>query len=262
MKRPITRRSLLTLMATTPLLAVERGYAAAGAPPLIADLIEKAKPLPHISQRIDVIGRALLGARYASNTLIGGPNRPEQFVVRTDAFDCVTFCEVVLTAAMARDVAEFETALRRIRYNQGIVAWKERNHYFADWNERNIENRICQPVAMQPSISIRKTVTWHRALGKHTVSIAAIPRSTLLANTNLLAAGDIIGFTSRRADLDFFHTGLITLADKGRVMLRHASKSRGRVIDQDMAAFCTANNVQYVTLVRARENAPPASAQN
>ena len=70
---------------------------------------------------MDFISRALLGVRYQANTLIGGPQRPEQFVVRADAFDCVTYCEIVLAAAMARNYGEFETALRKIRYEHGKV---------------------------------------------------------------------------------------------------------------------------------------------
>ncbi len=252
----MTRRSLLKLIACAPLLTAESGYAAADAAALIGNLIQKSKALPQVSQRIDAISRSLLGTRYQDNTLIGGPNRPEKFVVRVDVFDCVTFCEVVLAAATARDFSEFETSLRRIRYNQGTVQWRERNHYFADWNQRNVENRICESVPLEPSVTIRKTVSWYRALGKHTVSIAGIPKSTLFANTRSLVTGDIIGFTSRRADLDFFHTGVVTFGSGGALSLRHASRSRGRIMDEDMLAFCNANGVQYVTLVRAREPAP------
>ena len=46
------------------------------------------------------ISRGLLGVRYQANTLTAGPRRKEVFVVRDDAFDCVTFCEVVLAAAL------------------------------------------------------------------------------------------------------------------------------------------------------------------
>jgi hypothetical protein len=254
-----TRRSLLRLIAGVPLLAAESGMAAPARTHVIGSLIQKAQALPHMSQRIDFIGRALVGTRYQDNTLIGGPNQQEQFVVRDDAFDCVTYCEVVLAAAISRDVGEFETSLRRIRYNHGIVQWRERNHYFADWSRRNVENRICQPVAMAPSVAIEKTVAWHRALGKHTVSMTGIPPSTFFANKHLLKPGDIIGFTSRRPNLDFFHTGLIAFGGGGTVLLRHASQRGRRVMDDDMATFFTANNVKYVTLARAAENAPDRS---
>ncbi len=79
----------------------------------------------------------------AADTLIGGPRQPEKFVVRDDGFDCVTFCETVLAAADAHDLASFETQLRAIRYRNGVVDWRERNHDFAAWCARNVANGLC-----------------------------------------------------------------------------------------------------------------------
>jgi hypothetical protein len=259
MERPTDRRSVLRLLASAPLLACGMRSASAASTTRIERLIGEAQALPAISLRIDAISRGFLGVRYQANTLIGGPSHPERFVVRDDAFDCVTFCEVVLAAAMVREFAAFETALRRIRYDHGNVQWDQRNHYFADWCQRNIENGICRPVRMEPSITIEKTVTWHRALGKRRVSILAIPRATFLQNTSLLEPGDIIGFTSRRSYLDFYHTGLLVFDNAGVPLLRHASQSRGRVIEETMAGFVAANSVSYVTLLRAVEPELPRS---
>jgi hypothetical protein len=248
-----TRRNMLRLLAGIPLLAAGGNAAAAAKTALIGRLIQESRALPRVSQRIDFISRSLLGVRYQANTLIGGPRHPERFVVRDDAFDCVTFCEVVLAAAIARNLDEFETSLRRIRYDHGNVRYDRRNHYFADWSQRNIENRICQPVAIEPSIVIDKTVTWHREFGKHRVSIIAIAKSTLMDNAKLLASGDIIGFASRRSNLDFFHTGLVAFGKGGELLLRHASQSHGRVVEEKMARFVAASPVKYVTLLRAAE---------
>ncbi len=55
-------------------------------------LIKQARAYEKISQRIDYISRALIGAPYQGRTLIGGPVRKEIFVLRDDAFDCVTYC--------------------------------------------------------------------------------------------------------------------------------------------------------------------------
>jgi hypothetical protein len=247
-----TRRNLLRLIAGLPLFATGATAAAAKAAP-IARLIEDARALPQVAQRIDFISRALLGVRYQGYTLIGGPKYPERFVVRDDAFDCVTFCEVVLAAAIAANVGEFETALRRIRYDRGEVQWHQRNHYFADWSRRNIANGICQAVKIEPSLVIDKIVTWHRALGRHQVSILAVPTAAFLEQVKLLAPGDIIGFTSRRSNLDYFHTGLIAFDADRRLLLRHASQSRGRVVEETMRRFVTVNAVKYVTLLRASE---------
>ena len=266
MKQVTTRRSVIRLFAGAALLAAGSGGAfaakpAAGKTALIGRLIKQARALPHVSQRIDFISHALLGVRYQANTLIGGPKHPERFVVRDDAFDCVTFCEVVLAAAIAHDLDEFETSLRRIRYDHGKVQWDQRNHYFAEWARRNIENRICQPVLMLPSVTIEKTVSWHRALGKRHVSIVAIPKSTFVENSKALSAGDIIGFISRRSNLDFFHTGLVAFGKGGVLLLRHASRSRRRVIEERMATFVAVNPVKYVTLLRAIEPDAPATAE-
>jgi hypothetical protein len=38
-------------------------------------------------------------------------------------------------------------------------------------------------------------------------------------------------------------------------MLRHASRSHGRIVDEPMDVFVAANRVQYVTAVRAMESA-------
>jgi N-acetylmuramoyl-L-alanine amidase-like protein len=243
----ITRRRVLGLLAGVPALAAGQAFAATA---LIGRLIEQSRSLPHVSQRIEFISHALLGVRYQANTLIGGPRHPERFVVRDDAFDCVTFCEVVLAAAIVPDLGGFEDALRRIRYDHGAVQWDQRNHYFADWCQRNVDNGTCQFVAIEPSIVVDKTVTAERGLGKRQVSIRAVAKTTLLAHASDLAPGDIIGFTSRRADLDYFHAGLIAFGKDHNLLLRHASHSRGRVVEQPMAAFCAANLVRSVTLLR------------
>jgi hypothetical protein len=259
MHEVISRRTALALLAGAPFLA--GAPAAARNAMRIGRLIEAARSLPRLSQRIDFISRGLLGVPYQGQTLIGGPNHRERFVVRDDAFDCVTFCEVALAAAMANNLGEFETALRRIRYAHGHVRWDQRNHYFAEWSRRNIDNGLCRPVEIKPSLNIEKTVSWHRALGRRRVSIAAIAHTTLMANTHLLLPGDIIGFTSRRPYLDFFHIGLAAFDASGTLLLRHASRSRGRVIEERMASFAAANRVQDVTLLRARETANPTPTQ-
>ena len=251
MGQPLTRRTLLGLLAGLPLAAAAPAFARRG--PAIDRLIVEARTLPTVAERMDFISRALLGVRYRANTLIGGPRRREVLVTRDDAFDCVTFCETVLAAALARDRAGLEACLRRIRYANGDVTWAARNHYFADWSRRAVENGICRPVAMEPSVTIEKTVHW-RNLGKRRVSLSAIPRATLMANQNLLASGDLIGFVSRRPNLDFHHTGLIAVGKGGEVMLRHASQRRGRVADDRLDRFVAANRVRYVTLLRPADN--------
>jgi hypothetical protein len=208
---------------------------------------------------MDTISGKLLGIRYQANTLIGSPDYPEKFVVRDDAFDCVTYCEVVLAAALARDMGEFETALRRIRYDHGRVQYDQRNHYWADWCQRNVANGVCRPIAIEPSVTFDKTLIWHGEFGKRRVSITGISKATMMDNARLLAPGDIVGFTSGRAGLDYYHTGLVTFGRNGELLLRNASQRRGRVVEERMSEFAAMNPVHYVTLLRPVEPSAPVA---
>src|SRR5512140_2187460 len=113
MSTAINRRSILQFLAGGAVLAAGCRPSLAGET-RIGRLIGEARAWPTIAQRIDFISRALRGTTYREYTLIGGPRRAEKFVVRDDAFDCVTFCETVLAAANAHDLDEFEKVLRTI----------------------------------------------------------------------------------------------------------------------------------------------------
>jgi len=245
------RRTILKLLAGAPLLAFDSTWAAG--PRRIAGLIEQAKTQAAISQRIDTISRVLLGTRYQARTLIGSPNQKEVFVVREDAFDCVTYNEFVLAAAMARDVAEFEDALRRIRYHNGEVTWRERNHYYADWSRHNVENGICRPVDLGGTVKLEKSSDSERGLGRRSWTLDVTPQAVMLANAAKLLPGDIVGFVSRRSNLDYFHTGFVAFGARGELLLRHASSTRRRVIDERMASFIAVNGPKYVSVLRPQE---------
>jgi hypothetical protein len=245
----VARRDVLRGLAVGA-MAVLSGQHAFARETRIASLIAQAQAHPELSARIALISRGLLGRPYRANTLIGSPRRQEVLVLRDDGFDCVTYCETVLAAADARDLAGFEENLRAIRYRAGRVVWHERNHDFAAWCARNVENGFCRPLAVGTSVPINKTLTWPRALGRRHYLIAAIPRAALLANAGALMTGDIVGFVSMRPSLDYYHTGFVTFGAGGELLLRHASQHHRRVLDERMERFMAANRVRYVTLLR------------
>ena len=251
-----SRRHVLQMLAGATALAAGSGPSLAGEA-RIERLIAEAKTLSTIAQRIDFISGALRGTTYQGYTLIGGPRRPEKFVVRDDAFDCVTFCETVLAAARARDTAEFETALREIRYRNGIVNWFERNHYFFEWGQHNVANKICRWIGMDGAVDMEKTVDSQKGLSKRRFAMHVIPSVVFLAHKAVLQSGDIVGFVSRRANLDYFHAGFVAFARDRTLLLRHASESRRRVLDERMDRFVAQNRVRYVTLLRPEQ---PAAA--
>jgi hypothetical protein len=247
----LTRRDAVRLLAGGAALA-------AGAPALAGEgridrLIAEAAALSNVSKRMDFVSAALRGTRYRANTLVGGPRKPEQFVVRDDAFDCVTYLETVLAAANARKPDEFDGLLRTIRYHNGVLAWRERNHYFFDWCRHNAENGLCRWLSVDGAIDIHKTCNSQRGLDTRHFTMSVVPSAKLLANRLELEVGDIIGFVSRRADLDYFHAGMIALAKDSTLLLRHASESEGRVLDEPLTRFMSRWRVRYVSLLRPLE---------
>ena len=260
LQRNANRRGALQFFGAIALSAVCPQSALAGEV-RIGRLIDEARAKGPIAQRIGFISEALRGTRYLGYTLIGGPRRTEQFVARDDGFDCVTFCETVLAAAIAGNKNDFDSVLRKVRYHDGIVSWRERNHYFFEWGLHNIENKVCRAVTMPGSIEIQKTVYWHRELGRRHFSITVIPHAVLLANKSMLSTGDIIGFITQRPNLDYFHVGFLAFDRHGELLLRHASQSRRRVLDERMDSFVAANRVRYVTVLRPREPSAVASRE-
>jgi hypothetical protein len=246
----IDRRSALKYLAGAAVLAARPALAGETR---IDRLIAAAKAYGGVSQRIDFISRALIGSEYRGYTLIGGPRAPERFVVRDDGFDCVTYCETVLAAAVAAGPAAFDATLRTIRYRGGVVAWRERNHYYFEWSRHNIDNGICRAIGMDGAVDIEKIVYWHKALGRRRFTMRVIPRDVFMAGTALLRTGDIVGFVTQRPNLDYFHIGFVAFDDKGQFMLRHAAKSWHRVLDERMDRFVAENRVRYVTLLRPQD---------
>jgi hypothetical protein len=253
----LNRRSILCLLGAAALAGAPTA-GAAGSETRIGQLIEEARSKGAISQRVDFISGALRGTPYLGYTLIGGPTRPEKLVVRDDAFDCVTFCETVLAAAIASNRSQFDSVLRNVRYHNGAVAWRERNHYFFEWCQHNVENNLCRWIRLEGAVDINKTVDSEPGLGRRQFTMTVVPSASFLANGGKLERGDIVGFVSRRPNLDYFHTGFIAFDKAGVLLLRHASQSRRRVLDERMDVFVSANNVRYVTLVRPQE--PRAAA--
>jgi hypothetical protein len=221
--------------------------------PKLPRLIEAARGLAETGARVERISRGLLDARYVHEPLGGGPRRREQLTLREDGFDCVTFVETALAAARVRSFAAFADAVRTIRYRDGEIGWFTRNHYFVLWALNNSAAGTVRPVWLPGAIRVAKTLTYMHSLPPVPVAFTAVPRERLLAHSRRLATGDIAAFVSRRPGIDVFHAGFVIVDADGGLHLRHASRSRGRVVEQPLAQFMAENGVRQVALWRPQE---------
>jgi hypothetical protein len=199
--------------------------------------------------RIEAISSAFLGVPYSS-TLIGNAETPEVFVVSFDAFDCVTYMETVLALALASDPAQFEDLLRKIRYDKGRIEWRRRNHYMTHWIRNNMRDGIVRRIAARiPRTGKVRTLDILPGLPPVKTRFECVPKRAISLLAPYLRTGDLIFFASTRRHLDIFHCGLL-IRNGERLLLRHASRSRKGVVEQELGEFLKDNRMAGVIVVR------------
>ena len=217
----------------------------------VDQLLSTAKRDRSLDCRIEVLSRAFLGRPYKSNPLIGSADRPEVFTASLDGFDCVTYIETVLALALASNAADFVEWLRKTRYERGRIQWERRNHYMTGWIRSNLRNRIIKPVpiAALPALRKERVLNTVPGLAPQRTLIKCVPKRAIPRLASRLQTGDLMFFVSTRKHLDVFHAGII-VRDGKRLLMRHASRSKGGVVEQELGEFLKANRMAGVIVVR------------
>ena len=212
----------------------------------IEQLLDKAPRTKNLVRRIDWFSRRFLSQPYVADSLVGGPSTPEIFSARFDGFDCVTYIETVLSLAISRTAKQFSALLSGLRYSGGEVDWRARNHYMAGWISQNSD--VISVRAFGDSMRLVRTLNVVPGLDPIRSPILAVPRQHLGRHLAMIQNGDIILFVSLKESLDVFHAGLLFWKRRGLVM-RHASRSSRRVIEQPLRQFIRAQRMRGVVLL-------------
>jgi hypothetical protein len=215
------------------------------------------------ASRIEAVSRHFLGFPYASNPLIGSADTGEVFTARLDGFDCVTYIETVLALAHASTVDDFIGWLRKIRYERGVIQWERRNHYMTLWIRNNAREGIIKRVSMSavPLSSRKRVLNVVPRLAPRRVRVKCIPKRAVPGLAAHLHSGDLIFFASTRRNLDVFHAGII-VRDGKKVLMRHASRSQGLVVEQELSEFLKANRMVGVIVQRPQGVGGPIPVTN
>jgi hypothetical protein len=217
----------------------------------VQQLLSKTKSHRSAGSRIDVLSSHFLGHSYKQNPLIGSADIAEVFTASLDGFDCVTYIETILALSRASNVDDFVEGLRKIRYEQGRIEWERRNHYMTGWIRNNAREGTIRPVSM-PSVSAlnkERLLNVVPGVAAQRIRVKCVPKSAVSRLEPHLQTGDLIFFVSTRKNLDVFHTGIV-VRDGKRLLMRHASRSRGSVVEQDLREFLKANRMAGVIVVR------------
>jgi hypothetical protein len=220
----------------------------------VEQLLATTKSHRTAGSRIEVFSHQFLGLPYKINPLIGSADQQEMFTVSLNGFDCVTYVETVLALARSATVGEFIAWMRRIRYDGGRPEWKRRNHYMIFWIRNNIrEGALRRVLPRGVAVTVKKrTLDLLPGLQPLRARFTCVPKSSLTRLTPSLRTGDVIFFASTRKHHDVFHCGII-VRDKDRLLMRHASRSRGEVVEQAFKEFLKANRMAGVIVVRPTE---------
>lgn len=185
--------------------------------------------------------------------------------------DCVTYVEQVLALALAKDAAGFPDVLRRIRYKDGQIDYRARNHYFvSDWLPANAW--FIRDVTAEVGAGVTQTMT--KTISRKTffagkgiacdlpdeqASTPYIPREQVGKVLGKLKEGDIVVFVVTTPGIIAGHVGLLRKKD-GVLCVQHASLSEKRVITSPLERYVNNIPERFVGIKVARpfELVPPA----
>jgi len=200
-----------------------------------------------ISLRHAYFSAAFLGTPYKANTLSGDDNNKEIFTINLNQMDCFTYIDYVHSLIEAKDYYNFINKLQNVRYKDGIVSFKNRNHFFYDWSQ-NVKGIVDATDSILPGKSIRVLKNLNlKSNGElfldgipiRRVHIRYIPPDLIKeSNLNNLKSGDYIGIYTDIKGLDVSHVGIL-IKNKRGVFFRHASSSPGikKVIDVEFLDY-------------------------
>lgn len=211
--------------------------------------------------------RKLKSVPYVARTLEGG--ECERLVVNLRQLDCTTYVENVIALYLCiknekTTFRDFCNYLRNIRYENGIVTYPTRLHYFSYWIEQNTLTGIVREIVPQDS-SVTEDSEYdiyymssnpekYPALRKDTSLIddisemekyfdgktyRYIPKAKLKNPESLQAYikdGDIIAIVTNKKGLDISHIGF-SAWHKGNLHLLNASSIHKKVVEEPMSLY-------------------------
>lgn len=216
-------------------------------------LLTEVRAYPAVGQRLRLITARLLGSPYYTHPLIGSATEPEVFTVTLQGFDCVTLVETALALAWVDGTDAFPMLLRAVRYRHGEIAWLQRLHYATDWLHYHVQHGWLHEVTCGETRScMTRQLDILEGFPPHTATWRYFPTSALPAVSPQVTDGDIILFVSTHPGVDVFHLGMLFRAAEG-IVLRHAARSRGQVVEQALSDFVAANTMPGFIIARPCE---------
>ncbi len=201
-----------------------------------------------ITERINYFSEMFLDMPYDLTCTGDGPyalyeTRP---LVNFDTTNCMVFCEHVLALSISDSWDNFFNNLQQIRYQNGIIGMRTRNHYtMADWLPENrwLLDDVSRKVGGQYTKTTTHTISHKTFFQKkgitdlryvrpdRVITIDYIPKENLLNVKKNVKPGDILAFIFANKN-DIFSAHMLMIAEKnGKLYIRESSNSKMSTFD-------------------------------
>jgi hypothetical protein len=211
-------------------------------------LTEKSNENLSVTDRMSFYSEMFLGMPYGLTCVGDGPyalydTKP---LLTFDTTNCMVFCEDVLALSISDSYENFFNNLQKIRYKEGIIGMKTRNHYtMADWLPENswLLHSVAKEIAGNSAKTLTRTISHKKFFAgkgikdmRHVkedrkITVDYIPFKELIAVKKNFKNGDILALMFKNLD-NIFSAHMLMFYDtpSGKV-IRESSLSKNTALD-------------------------------
>ncbi len=201
-----------------------------------------------ITERIALYSEKFLGMPYNLKCAGDGPYAlyEDWPLVNFRETNCMVFCEHVLALSISDSWDNFFNNLQQIRYKDGIIGMRSRNHYtMVDWLPENswLLEHVSRQVGGESTHQFTRTIS-HRKFfeGKgitdlryvqpdRTVTLDYVPKEALAKAEKNIRNGDILALIfANKTDIFSAHM-LMAIVRNGKLFIRESSSSKMTTFD-------------------------------
>ena len=211
-------------------------------------LTETSQKKMTITERVNYYSEMFLDMPYDLTCTGDGPDalfetRP---LMNFNETNCMVFCEHVLALSISDSWDNFFNNLQQIRYKNGIIGMRSRNHYtMADWLPENrwLLGDVSRKVGGKHTQTTTRTISHKTFFGKkgitdmryvlpdREITIDFVPKEDLLKVKKNVKPGDILALIFA-GKTDIFSAHMLMIVEKdGKIVIRESSSSKMTTFD-------------------------------
>ena len=196
-----------------------------------------------ITERMNFYSEKFLGTPYNLRCVGDGPyalleNWP---LVNFKETNCMAYCEHVLALSISDSWDNFFNNLQHIRYKDGIIGMRTRNHYtMADWLPENawLLEHVSREVGGKYTREVTRTISHIKFFKQkgikdlryvkpdRTITLDYVPKEVLKKVKKKVKPGDVLALIyANKADIFSAHMLIVAQRD-GQLVIRESSNSK------------------------------------